>query len=63
MTRNKKHSNRKVSEKIRVLRHENVPEKQAVAMALNMNREGRLGEHGEYHRVGKRGKRRRGSRT
>jgi len=37
-----------VSQKISVLRHEDVPEKQAVAMAMNMGREGRLREGGKY---------------
>jgi len=41
------------SEKISKLRREGVSEKQAVAMALNMEREGRLGRHGTYHRAKK----------
>jgi len=44
----------RVSEKISVLRHEGVPEKQAVAMAINMGREHRLGPHGTYKRSKKR---------
>lgn len=50
----KQHSRDDVSEKISVLRHEGTPEKQAVAMAINMKREGRLGPHGEYRRAKKR---------
>jgi hypothetical protein len=55
-------SDKRVGEKISVLRHESVPQKQAVAMALNMNREGRLGRHGAYHRKGRRRKRSSGRR-
>lgn len=43
-----------VGEKIRVLRKENVPEKQAVAEALSMERAGRLRKGGKYVRVHKR---------
>lgn len=43
----------RVSKKISHLRHENVPQKQAVAMSLNMEREGRITESGGYRRVGK----------
>jgi hypothetical protein len=43
----------RVSKKISILRHEDVPQKQAVAMALNMQREGRLGPEGQYKRVGR----------
>ncbi len=50
-------ANNAIGNKIRVLRHENVPEKQAVAMALNMKREGRLGPHGEYRRKKRHGRR------
>lgn len=53
-----KHKYRKsrgaVGNKISILRHEGIPEKQSVAMALNMKREGRLGAHGEYYRSKKR---------
>lgn len=45
---------KRVSEKIEKLRHEDVPQKQAVAMAMNMEREGHLGRHGAYHRAKKR---------
>jgi hypothetical protein len=50
-----------VSKKISTLRHEDVPEDQAVAMALNMKREGRLTKSGGYKRAGRR--RRKGGRT
>lgn len=40
----------RVGKKISKLRHEGKPEKQAVAMALNMEREGRLTESGGYKR-------------
>jgi hypothetical protein len=50
-----------VSKKISTLRHEDVPEDQAVAMALNMKREGRLTKSGGYKRAGRR--RRKGART
>jgi hypothetical protein len=50
-----------VSKKISTLRHEDVPEDQAVAMALNMKREGRLTKSGGYKRTGRR--RRKGGRT
>ncbi|MDD5541906.1 MAG: hypothetical protein PHX83_01905 [Acidobacteriia bacterium] len=47
-------ANDRVSKKIKKLRHEGVPEKQAVAEAMNMGREGRLGPRGGYHRKKKR---------
>lgn len=52
-------SQKRVSEKISLLRHESpkVPQRQAVAEALSMERAGRLGRHGVYHRVGGRNKR------
>lgn len=40
-----------VSKKISILRHEGVPEKQAVAESLSMERAGRLTKDGEYRRV------------
>jgi hypothetical protein len=43
----------RVSKKISILRHEDVPQKQAVAMALSMNRAGRLTPEGGYKRVGR----------
>ena len=39
-----------VSQKISKLVREGKPQKQAVAMALNMKREGRLGSRGGYQR-------------
>jgi hypothetical protein len=55
--RKKKRGNKRVSEKISVLRHEGVPEKQAVAESLSMERSHRLGRHGKYRHVGRRGRR------
>lgn len=40
-----------VSAKIRKLRREGKPQKQAVATALNMQRRGRLGPRGGYKRA------------
>ena len=37
-----------VSQKIPVLRREGIPEKQAVAMAISMNKAGRLRQGGKY---------------
>ena len=54
----KKHT--KVGDKIRVLRSEGVPEKQAVAESLSMERSGRLRKGGKY--VHKRRGRRKGRR-
>lgn len=46
-----------VSKKIsHLVKSEGKPQKQAVAMALNMEREGRLTKEGGYKRVGKKGK-------
>jgi len=42
-----------VSKKISHLRHEGVPQKQAVAEALDMKRRGRLTKSGGYRRVHK----------
>lgn len=42
-----------VSNKIRELRQEGVPQEQAVATALNMERRGRLTSTGKYKRVKK----------
>ena len=46
--RKKKEKNKRVSEKISFLRHEGVPEKQAVGEAEGMERSGRLQRHGVY---------------
>lgn len=42
-----------VSAKISHLRHEGRPQAQSVAMALSMQREGRLTKGGGYRRVGR----------
>ena len=55
MARKKKsEKNKRVSEKISVLRHEGEPEDKAVAMALGMERAGRLHRGGKYVPVPKR---------
>lgn len=55
-------SQKRVSEKIRYLRHEGIPEKQAVGEAEGMERSGRLGRHGKYRRKGRKGRRKGGRR-
>jgi hypothetical protein len=40
--------NKRISEKIEVLRHEGVPQEQAVGEAEGMERSGRLKRHGVY---------------
>jgi len=61
MASKKREKNRRVSEKIsRLMREENVPQRQAVAMSLSMERSGRLGRGGKYFRKGS--KRRSGGR-
>jgi hypothetical protein len=49
----KRNSQELVSKKIKVLRHEGVPQKQAEAMAINMGKKGRITKSGGYKRVGK----------
>jgi len=44
-----KQDQKKVSEKIKVLRHEGKDEKAAVGEAFGMLKSGRLGRHGVYH--------------
>lgn len=44
----KREDKKKVSEKIEVLRHEGIPEKQAIGESYGMLRSGRLGRHGKY---------------
>ena len=44
----KRRSNSLVSDKIKVLRKEKMPEKQAIATAISMNRAGRLRPGGVY---------------
>jgi hypothetical protein len=63
MARKKKQSHRRVGDKIRVLRHEGVPEKQAVAESLSMERAGRLRKGGRYVHVSRASKKRRGRRS
>jgi hypothetical protein len=45
--------NKRVSEKVSFLRHEGVPQDQAVAESLSMERSGRLGRHGKYRKAKK----------
>ena len=52
----KRKSSKRVSEKISYLRHEGVPERQAVAESLSMERSGRLRSGGRYVRKRKRGR-------
>jgi hypothetical protein len=49
-----------VSDKISKLRHEGVPQQQAIAMSMSMNRAGRLRKGGKYvhARKGRRGRKR-----
>ena len=49
----KREKGKRVGDKIRVLRHEGVPEKQAVAESLSMERAGRLRKGGRYVHVGR----------
>lgn len=42
----------RIGAKISVLEHEHIPHKQAIAMAINMEREHRLGPNGQYIRKG-----------
>lgn len=46
-----RHSPARIGKKISVLMHEGEPQKKAVAMAMNMEREHRLTESGGYKRV------------
>lgn len=50
----KQASQQRISRKIEVLRHEDIPERQSIAMAISMERRHRLGPNGEYYRVPKR---------
>ena len=49
---------KKISEKVRLLRHEGKDEKAALGEAYGMLRAGRLGRHGKYRRVAKKRSRR-----
>jgi len=54
---------KKISEKVRLLRHEGKDERAALGEAYGMLRAGRLGRHGKYRRVKRaKGKRHSGSR-
>lgn len=55
-------SDDRVGKKIKILRDEGTPQRQAVAEALSMNRANRLGPNGEYYRVGRKSKSRTTSR-
>jgi hypothetical protein len=55
--RKKKEDQKKISEKVRLLRHEGKDEKSALGEAYGMLRAGRLGRHGKYRHVGRRSKR------
>ena len=52
-------SQKRISEKIQLLRHEGKDERSAVGEAEGMERSGRLGRHGVYHRKAKRHSRKR----
>jgi len=62
VSRKKREKNTRVSEKIELLRREGKTGEQAAGEAFGMERAGRLGRHGKYHRVGKRKPRRAGRR-
>jgi hypothetical protein len=49
----KRNSQELVSRKIKVLRHEGVPEKQAIATAISMGKAGRITKSGGYRHVKK----------
>jgi hypothetical protein len=57
VARKKKQKRDKVSSKISLLRHEGVPQDQAVATALSMKRAGRLGPSGAYRHVKRKARR------
>ena len=44
-------SQSRISKKIRILRHEGTPQRQAVATALAMEKSGRIGSQGQYLRT------------
>ena len=56
----KREKNKRVSEKIEVLRREGKSPEEAAGAAYGMERSGRLGRFGKYHRVGRKGRRRHG---
>ena len=55
----KKEKNKRISEKIEVLRREGKDEKAAIGEAYGMEKSGRLGRHGRYRHVGRKKSRRR----
>lgn len=57
MKKHKKEKNKRVSDKISVLRHEGKSEDQAVGEAEGMERSGRLRKGGVYKHVGRKHKR------
>lgn len=46
-------SGKRISEKISFLRHEGVPQREAVGEAEGMEKSGRLGRHGKYRKAKK----------
>lgn len=50
----KQEKNKRISEKIRVLKREGRSDLQASGEAYGMERSGRLGRHGRYRHVGRR---------
>lgn len=56
----KREKQKRISEKISVLKREGEPQDKAVATAINMERSGRLSKGGKYRHVGR--KKRKGER-
>jgi hypothetical protein len=52
--------NKRIGEKISLLRHEGVPQQEAIGEAEGMEKSGRLGRHGKYRRAKKHGRRKSG---
>lgn len=59
VSRRKREKNRRISEKIELLRREGKTASEAAGEAYGMERAHRLGRHGVYHRVGRRRAKRR----
>ena len=59
VSKEKRERNKKVSEKIEVLRREGKTGEEAAGEAYGMLRSGRLGRHGRYRHVGRKKSRRR----
>ena len=55
--RKKRERNKRVSEKIELLRREGKTGEEAAGAAYGMERSGRLGRHGAYRHVGRKGRR------